>query len=167
MSLLEIKNLAVKVDDREILKGLDLAMDRGEVHAIMGPNGSGKSTLAHVLSGKPGYEVTSGEVRFEGADLLELAPDERAARGIFLAFQYPCEVPGVRMSNFLRLACNARAGRELDVMEFYDKLEKNRFRHGTRFIRWRPDKDPKDCTWREVRPPRRPDDLTVPALLGG
>ena len=80
MSLLEIKNLAVRVDDREILKGVDLVIERGEVHAIMGPNGSGKSTLAHVLSGKPGYEVTAGEVKFEDADLLELAPDERAAR---------------------------------------------------------------------------------------
>src|SRR6202040_2805553 len=89
VALLEIKNLQVRVDDRDILKGLDLTVNAGEVHAIMGPNGSGKSTLAHVLSGKPGYEVTGGEVRFEGADLLALAPDERAARGIFLAFQYP------------------------------------------------------------------------------
>jgi Fe-S cluster assembly ATP-binding protein len=87
--LLEVKNLAVKVDDRDILKGLDLVVNRGEMHAIMGPNGSGKSTLSHVLSGKPGYEVTAGEVRFEGEDLLALRPDERAARGIFLAFQYP------------------------------------------------------------------------------
>jgi Fe-S cluster assembly ATP-binding protein len=108
VSLLEIKNLAVKVDDREILKGLDLVVDRGEVHAIMGPNGSGKSTLAHVLSGKPGYEVTAGEVKFEDADLLELAPDQRAARGIFLAFQYPLEIPGVPTMTFLRTALNAQ-----------------------------------------------------------
>ena len=108
MALLEIKNLAVKVDDRDILNGLDLVVNSGEVHAIMGPNGSGKSTLAHVLSGKPGYEVTGGQVRFEGADLLGLAPDERAARGIFLAFQYPLEIPGVATMTFLRTALNAQ-----------------------------------------------------------
>jgi Fe-S cluster assembly ATP-binding protein len=108
VSLLEVKNLAVKVEDREILKGLDLVVDRGEVHAIMGPNGSGKSTLAHVLSGKPGYEVTAGEVKFEGSDLLELAPEQRAARGIFLAFQYPLEIPGVPTMTFLRTALNAQ-----------------------------------------------------------
>jgi Fe-S cluster assembly ATP-binding protein len=108
VALLEIKNLQVKVDDRDILKGLDLTVNPGEVHAIMGPNGSGKSTLAHVLSGKPGYQVTGGEVRFDGADLLELAPDERAARGIFLAFQYPLEIPGVATMTFLRTALNAQ-----------------------------------------------------------
>jgi Fe-S cluster assembly ATP-binding protein len=108
VALLEVKNLHVKVDDREILKGLDLVVDSGDVHAIMGPNGSGKSTLAHVLSGKPGYEVTGGEVIFEGADLLELAPDERAARGVFLAFQYPLEIPGVATMTFLRTALNAQ-----------------------------------------------------------
>ena len=108
MTLLEVKNLHVKVDDRDILKGLDLVVNSGEVHAIMGPNGSGKSTLAHVLSGKPGYEVTAGEVIFEGADLLALAPDERAARGIFLAFQYPLEIPGVATMTFLRTALNAQ-----------------------------------------------------------
>ncbi len=108
MALLEVKNLHVKVDDRDILRGLDLVVNSGEVHAIMGPNGSGKSTLAHVLSGKPGYEVTAGEVIFEGADLLELAPDERAARGIFLAFQYPLEIPGVATMTFLRTALNAQ-----------------------------------------------------------
>jgi Fe-S cluster assembly ATP-binding protein len=108
VALLEVKNLHVKVDDRDILKGLDLVVNSGEVHAIMGPNGSGKSTLAHVLSGKPGYEVTGGEVIFEGADLLDLAPDERAARGIFLAFQYPLEIPGVATMTFLRTALNAQ-----------------------------------------------------------
>src|SRR5499427_6459550 len=122
VALLEVKNLAVKVDDRNILNGLDLVVNSGEVHAIMGPNGSGKSTLAHVLSGKPGYEVTAGEVRFEDADLLELAPDERAARGIFLAFQYPLEVPGVATMTFLRTAANAlrktRSQTELTTPEF-------------------------------------------------
>src|SRR5262244_2536159 len=126
VSLLEIKNLTVKIDDREILKGLDLVVNRGEVHAIMGPNGSGKSTLAHVLSGKPGYEIATGEVRFEGVDLLELAPDERASRGIFLAFQYPLEIPGVATMTFLRTALNAqrkaRGEAELSTPEFIKKV---------------------------------------------
>src|SRR5271154_7581051 len=94
VSLLETRNLQVRVDDREILKGLDLTVNKGEVHAIMGPNGSGKSPLAHVLSGKPGYEVTSGEILFKGENLLEMSPDERSAKGVFLAFQYPVEIPG-------------------------------------------------------------------------
>jgi Fe-S cluster assembly ATP-binding protein len=106
--MLDIKNLHVRVEDREILNGLDLAVNKGEVHAIMGPNGSGKSTLAHVLSGKPGYEITAGEVLFDGEDLLVLKPDERAARGVFLAFQYPLEIPGVATMNFLRTALNAQ-----------------------------------------------------------
>jgi len=126
VALLEIKNLQVKVDDRDILKGLDLTVNIGEVHAIMGPNGSGKSTLAHVLSGKPGYEVTGGEVRFDGADLLELAPDVRAARGIFLAFQYPLEIPGVATMTFLRTALNAqrktRGEPELSTPEFMKRV---------------------------------------------
>src|SRR5262249_18928170 len=105
---LEIKTLQASVDGRDILKGLDLTVSKGEVHAIMGPNGSGKSTLAHVLSGKPGYEVTGGSVAFEGGDLLELGPDQRAARGIFLAFQYPLEIPGVATMTFLRTALNAQ-----------------------------------------------------------
>jgi Fe-S cluster assembly ATP-binding protein len=129
VSLLEIKNLAVKVDDREILKGLDLVVNRGEVHALMGPNGSGKSTLAHVLSGKPGYQVTGGEVRFEDADLLELAPDERAARGVFLAFQYPLEIPGVATMTFLRTAVNAqrkaRGEPELSTPEFMKRVREH------------------------------------------
>src|SRR5579859_5939072 len=122
VALLEIRNLQAKVDDRDILKGLDLTVSAGEVHAIMGPNGSGKSTLAHVLSGKPGYEVTGGEVLFEGHDLLALAPDERAARGIFLAFQYPLEIPGVATMTFLRTALNAqrktRGEAELSTPQF-------------------------------------------------
>jgi Fe-S cluster assembly ATP-binding protein len=126
MALLEIKNLQVTVDDREILKGLDLAVNKGEVHAIMGPNGSGKSTLAHVLSGKSGYEVTGGEVKFEGESLLELAPDERAAKGIFLAFQYPLEIPGVATMTFLRTALNAqrkkRGEPELSTPDFMKRV---------------------------------------------
>lgn len=121
---LEIIDLRARIEDREILKGLTLTVRKGEVHAIMGPNGSGKSTLANTIMGNPKYEVTGGKILMKGEDLLAMDVDERARKGLFLAFQYPCEVPGVRMANFLRLACNARAGRELDVMEFYDKLEK-------------------------------------------
>jgi Fe-S cluster assembly ATP-binding protein len=122
VALLEIKNLQASVDGRDILKSLDLTVNKGEVHAIMGPNGSGKSTLAHVLAGKPGYEVTGGSVTFEGADLLAMQPDERAARGVFLAFQYPIEIPGVTTMTFLRTALNAqrktRGEPELTVPEF-------------------------------------------------
>jgi Fe-S cluster assembly ATP-binding protein len=105
---LEIKNLHAEVDGRKILQGLDLTVEKGSVHAIMGPNGSGKSTLAHVLAGKAGYEVTEGQVLFEGSDLLALGPDERAAKGLFLAFQYPLEIPGVATTTFLRTALNAQ-----------------------------------------------------------
>jgi Fe-S cluster assembly ATP-binding protein len=121
---LDIIDLHVRIEEREILKGLNLTIRKGEVHAIMGPNGSGKSTLANAIMGNPKYEVTGGKILMKGEDILKMEVDERARKGLFLAFQYPCEVPGVRMSNFLRLACNARAGRDLDVMEFYDKLEK-------------------------------------------
>jgi Fe-S cluster assembly ATP-binding protein len=124
--MLEIKNLQVTVDGREILKGLDLTVNKGEVHAIMGPNGSGKSTLAHVLAGKDAYEVTGGSVTFDGRDLLALEPDERAARGIFLAFQYPLEIPGVTTMNFLRTALNAQRKKrhepELMAPEFIKKV---------------------------------------------
>jgi Fe-S cluster assembly ATP-binding protein len=106
-SLLQIEDLHVEVEGREILKGLNLSIDKGDIHALMGPNGSGKSTLAYVLTGRPGYEVTQGKVLYKGEDVLELAPDERAQRGIFLAFQYPTEVPGVSVVNFLRTAYNA------------------------------------------------------------
>jgi Fe-S cluster assembly ATP-binding protein len=107
MSLLEVKNLQVEAGGIRILNGLDLTVNAGEVHAIMGPNGSGKSTFSYVLAGKPGYKVTGGGVRFEGEDLLALAPDERAAKGVFLAFQYPLEIPGVTTMTFLRTAVNA------------------------------------------------------------
>lgn len=108
MSELIIKNLHVKVEDSEILKGLNLTIKQGEVHALMGPNGSGKSTLAYSLSGHPKYEVTDGEVLFMEEQLLELAPDERSQLGLFLAFQYPVAIPGVTLANFLRTAINAR-----------------------------------------------------------
>ncbi|MPZ38096.1 MAG: Fe-S cluster assembly ATPase SufC [Rhizobiales bacterium] len=108
MALLEIKNLHVEVDGKQILNGLSLAVEKGQIAAIMGPNGSGKSTLAHVLAGKADYEVTSGQVLFNGEDLLAMSPDERAAKGMFLAFQYPLEIPGVATMTFLRTALNAQ-----------------------------------------------------------
>ena len=108
MSQLEIKNLHVNIEGKEILKGLDLTIEQGKVHAIMGPNGTGKSTLAYTLMGHPSYEVTEGEVVFKGQNVLELEPDERSRLGIFLAFQYPVAIPGVTVANFLRTAINAR-----------------------------------------------------------
>jgi Fe-S cluster assembly ATP-binding protein len=124
--LLEIKNLHTTVEGKEILRGLELTVNKGEVHAIMGPNGSGKSTLAKVLAGHPAYEVTAGAVLYEGQNLLELAPDERARAGLFLAFQYPVEVPGVSNAQFLRLAYNEKrkhlGEEELDPLEFKDLL---------------------------------------------
>jgi Fe-S cluster assembly ATP-binding protein len=120
--MLEIRNLRAKVGDKEILRGVNLAVGAGEVHAIMGPNGSGKSTLAHVLSGRENYEVTAGEVLYQGKDLLSMTPEERAREGIFLAFQYPVEIPGVSTTYFLKAAVNAvrkhRGQDELDAMEF-------------------------------------------------
>jgi len=125
--LLEIKNLHAEIDGKEILTGLNLQVDKGEIHAIMGPNGSGKSTLAKVLAGHPSYEVTEGEVVYEGTNLLELDPDERARNGVFLAFQYPVEVPGVSNAQFLRLAYNEKmkhlGEEELDPLEFNDLLK--------------------------------------------
>src|SRR6187200_1341663 len=122
MALLEIKNLHVKVDGKQILNGLNLTVEKGQVAAIMGPNGSGKSTLAHVLAGKSDYEVTEGTVLLNGEDLLALSPDERAAKGMFLAFQYPIEIPGVATMTFLRTALNAqrkkRGEEELSPPEF-------------------------------------------------
>src|SRR5215204_634843 len=122
MPLLEIKNLHVEVEGKKILDGLDFVVEKGSVHAIMGPNGSGKSTLAHVLAGKDDYVVTKGQVLFDGEDILGLAPDERAAKGLFLAFQYPLEIPGVATMTFLRTALNAqrkkRGEAELSTPEF-------------------------------------------------
>ena len=106
--MLEIENLHVDVEDRKILKGIDLQIGAGEVHAIMGPNGSGKSTLSHVLAGRDGYEITDGSIRFNGVDLLDMEPNERAAAGLFLAFQYPIEIPGVATMTFLKTALNAQ-----------------------------------------------------------
>jgi Fe-S cluster assembly ATP-binding protein len=120
--MLEIRNLHVNVADKPILKGLDLTINAGEVHAIMGPNGAGKSTLGYTLAGRDGYEVTEGSVTYQGKDLLELEPDERAAAGVFLAFQYPVEIPGVSNTTFLKSALNslrkAHGEKELDAMQF-------------------------------------------------
>jgi Fe-S cluster assembly ATP-binding protein len=126
MPLLEVKNLHVEIDGKKILNGLDLTVNKGQVAAIMGPNGSGKSTLAYVLAGKSEYEVTEGEVLLDGENVLEMEPDERAAKGIFLAFQYPMEIPGVATMNFLRTALNAqrkkRGEPELTTPDFMKRV---------------------------------------------
>jgi Fe-S cluster assembly ATP-binding protein len=120
--MLEIKNLHVSVEGNEILKGIDLTVNQGEVHAIMGPNGSGKSTLAHILAGKEGYEVTDGSVIYKGKDLLDMAPEERACEGVFLAFQYPVEIPGISNTYFLKSGLNAKrkyhGQEEMDAIDF-------------------------------------------------
>jgi len=129
MPLLEIKDLHVEIDGKKILNGLDLVVNKGEVHAIMGPNGSGKSTLAYVLAGKDDYDVTQGEILFEGESVLEMEPDERAAKGVFLAFQYPIEIPGVATMTFLRTALNAqrkaRGQAELTTPEFLKRVRES------------------------------------------
>ncbi len=125
--MLTIKNLHAKVGGADILRGVDLTVNHGEVHAVMGPNGSGKSTLAHVLAGRDGYEVTAGEVVYEGKDLLRMPPEERAREGIFLSFQYPVEIPGVSTSYFLKAAVNAirkhRGLEELDAIDFLNLVK--------------------------------------------
>jgi Fe-S cluster assembly ATP-binding protein len=121
--MLKIENLRVEIDGQEIVKGLDLEVGEGEIHAIMGPNGSGKSTLANVLMGHPRYEVTGGSITFRGEDVFELEPDERAKLGMFLAFQYPSEVPGVSVANFLRTAVNSVREEELSPMDMYRLIQ--------------------------------------------
>ena len=136
--MLEIRELPASAGDKEILKGIDLTVNAGEVHAIMGPNGSGKSTLAQVLAGHPSYTVTGGEVIYEGEDLLDLEPEERAQKGVFLAFQYPVEIPGVTNAYFLRAAYNeirkARGLEEADPMDFLDVLEEK-----LKVVEWGPE----------------------------
>ena len=124
MSSIVIQNLYVSINNNEIIRGLNLKISKGEVHAIMGPNGSGKSTLAKVLAGHPDYTVTGGDILLDGESILEVEPDERSRKGLFLAFQYPMEIPGVSNANFLRAAVQARLpeGGELDVTEFYQRL---------------------------------------------
>jgi Fe-S cluster assembly ATP-binding protein len=124
MNMLEIKDLRVSIEDKEILKGIDLTVKAGEVHAIMGPNGSGKSTLASALAGRDYFTITHGKILYDGKDLTEMSPEERAREGVFLGFQYPVEIPGVSMVNFLRTAINSlRKHRELDPMSAGDFLK--------------------------------------------
>ena len=131
--MLEIKNLHARINGKEILKGINLSVKAGEVHAIMGPNGSGKSTLSSVLVGNPAFEVTEGEVTFDGKDLLALSPEERSREGLFLSFQYPVEIPGVSMVNFMRAALNAhRAHKGLEPVSATDFLKCKR-----RILGWR------------------------------
>ena len=139
--LLDIRNLHARIGDKEILRGIDLTVRRGEIHAVMGPNGAGKSTLGAVLTGKPGYEVTEGSVTFAGRDLLAMAPEERSWAGLFLSFQYPVEIPGVSITNFMKTAVNARRKAQgLEPLKAADFLklmkEKMAKRSGTRFSRW-------------------------------
>ena len=122
---LEIKNLHVRTEDREILHGVDLKIEKGETHALMGPNGSGKSTLANTVMGNPVYEVTEGQILFNGEDLTEADPDERARAGLFLAFQYPATIPGVSVANFLRMAVNARRDEPMKVKDFGKYMRQN------------------------------------------
>ena len=136
--MLEIKGLRASAGDKEILRGIDLKVNAGEVHAVMGPNGSGKSTLAQVIAGHPAYQVTEGEVRYEGRDLLDMEPEERAQAGVFLAFQYPVEIPGISNAYFLRAAYNeirkARGLEEVDSIDFLDLLEEK-----LRVVEWGPE----------------------------
>jgi Fe-S cluster assembly ATP-binding protein len=122
MAELEIRNLHVRTEDREILRGVELTVRKGEIHALMGPNGSGKSTLANTILGHPGYEVTEGSIVFDGQDITEAEPHERARAGLFLAFQYPVAIPGVSVANFLRMAINAQRDEPIRVKEFGEQL---------------------------------------------
>jgi Fe-S cluster assembly ATP-binding protein len=137
-AMLEIKGLRARAGDKEILRGIDLTVNAGEVHAVMGPNGSGKSTLAQVLAGHPAYEVTAGQVLYQGSDLLDMAPEERAQAGVFLAFQYPVEIPGISNAYFLRAAYNeirkANGLEEVDSMDFLDLLEQK-----LQLVEWGPE----------------------------
>ena len=130
MSDLEIKNLHVRTEDREILRGVDLSVGKGEIHALMGPNGSGKSTLANTILGHPAYEVTEGQILWRGEDITEADPEDRAQGGLFLAFQYPAAIPGVSVANFLRMAMNTQREEPINVKEFGKKL-----RHATEVLR--------------------------------
>jgi Fe-S cluster assembly ATP-binding protein len=137
-AMLEVKGLRASANDKEILRGIDLTVNAGEVHAVMGPNGSGKSTLAQVLAGHPAYQVTAGQVLYEGRDLLDMDPEERAQAGLFLAFQYPVEIPGISNAYFLRAAYNeirkANGLEEIDSMDFLDLLEEK-----LRLVEWEPE----------------------------
>jgi Fe-S cluster assembly ATP-binding protein len=137
-AMLEVKGLRASAGDKEILRGIDLTVDAGEVHAVMGPNGSGKSTLAQVLAGHPAYQVTAGQVLYDGKDLLDMDPEERAQAGLFLAFQYPVEIPGISNAYFLRAAYNeirkANGLEEIDSMDFLDLLEEK-----LRLVEWEPE----------------------------
>lgn len=124
MSILEIKDLHVSVEGKEILKGINLELDTGKVNALMGPNGSGKSTLSNALMGNPKYEITKGKILYDGKDITKLSPDKRAKLGLFLSFQYPSEIPGVTISNFLRTALNSLTGKKIKVMDFKKILDK-------------------------------------------
>src|SRR5579871_2690859 len=123
MAELEIRDLHVRTEEREILRGVDLDIDRGEIHALMGPNGSGKSTLANTLLGHPSYEITQGTITFKGEDITEAEPHDRAKAGLFLAFQYPVSIPGVSVANFLRMAINAKREQPIQVKEFRTELQ--------------------------------------------
>jgi len=123
MPFLEVKDLHVKIEDKEILKGISLEVDKGQVVALMGPNGSGKSTLAYALMGHPSYEITSGRIFLNGQDVTEAKPDERAKKGLFLSFQYPQEIPGVSVSNFLRTAINAVKPNQISIPDFVKLLK--------------------------------------------